>query len=103
MDKCNIHRINRPLIQDLEWNVQCEMFAILYSCTLREGEMQGRGQLDENRTLGQVETDSWGGLGREGLLSINKYHLLRIMQHVARIMYRMCINILINTGLLSYA
>lgn len=27
----------------------------------------------------------------------------RIMQHAARIMCRMCINILINTGLLSYA
>lgn len=25
------------------------------------------------------------------------------MQHVARFVYRLCINVLINTGLLSYA
>jgi len=28
---------------------------------------------------------------------------VRIMQHVARIMYRVCVNILVNTGLLSCA
>lgn len=60
MDKCNIHRINRPLIQDLEWNVQCEMFAILYSCTLMGTGDAGEGQVDENGTLGSVGMDSWG-------------------------------------------
>lgn len=107
VDKCNIHRINRPLIQDLEWNVQCEMFAILYSCTLR-----GRGNAGEGAT--GWKQDPWVGrdwqLGWLGL-GMAAFHKkvspvsasVRIMQHVARIMYRMCINILISTGLLSYA
>lgn len=107
MDKCNIHRINRPLIQDLEWNVQCEMFAILYSCTLR-----GRGNAGEGATgwkrdpwVGRDWQLGWLGLGMAALCKkVSPVSAsVRIMQHVSRIMYQMCINILINTGLLSYA
>lgn len=95
VDKCNIHRINRPLIQDLEWNVQCEMFAILYSCTLR-----GRGNAREGAARWKQDPwvgrgDSWGSSGWQWLLFIRKAspvtESVRIMQCVARIMCRMCI------------
>lgn len=65
VDKCNIHRINRPLIQDLEWNMQCEMFAILYSCTLRARGNAGEGATgwEQDPWVGRDWQLGWLGLG----------------------------------------
>lgn len=68
--------------------------------------MQGRGQVDKNGTLGSVGMDSWGCWSWNGCLSQRASpgtKSVRIVQHVARFLYRVCINVLINTGLLSYA